>query len=62
MVRDGAIAVTSTQGETAEFSAGESGRISLDNGAITRFSSTPRFMERDPTLSDRVIGYGVCRP
>jgi hypothetical protein len=62
MVRDGAIAVTSTKGETAEFAAGESGRISLDNGAITRFSSTPRFMERDPTLSDRVIGYGVCRP
>lgn len=63
VVRDGAIELTSAaSGEVVAFTAGESGRMSPVGDQIVRFSSTPRFLERDSFLADTIIGFGMCRP
>lgn len=62
MVREGTITLATASGETMEFSTGESGRVSPDGGRVFRMPTTPRFLERDPTLADSIVGFGMCRP
>ena len=63
VVREGTIELKSTaSGEVVAFAAGEAGRMSPAGDQIVRFSSTPRFLERDSFLADSIIGFGICRP